>query len=144
MPVFLEQISEPSPEDLRDLIKIYQDYPQIPTDTDEHKIEHWINSRLSQQHVIFAGRFNGRLLTAIWGKPDKQLLQLEDLCVRTVTRRRGVARQLLTLLIKQANREQLTLLIKLPSASIELHSLLSELGFSCSDHNQLWTLKAKP
>jgi ribosomal protein S18 acetylase RimI-like enzyme len=147
MPIILEQISHPGAEDRNDLIKIYQDYPKTLDSNQHSSLGEWIDQRLADGQTLFAGRFNGRLLAAIWGSSDQQQLQLEYLCVRKLTRRRGVARQLLTLLIKQARQQQLKLTIKQPLVSIELSSLLKELDFRCitqDEQSKCWIFSVKP
>ena len=147
MPIILEQISHPGTEDRNDLIKIYQDYPKTLDASQHSSLGEWIDTRLTNGQTLFAGRFNGRLLAAIWGRSDNQQLQLEYLCVRKLTRRRGVARQLLTLLIKQAHQQHLKLTIKQPLESIELSSLLKELNFRCmtqDEQSKSWIFAAKP
>jgi ribosomal protein S18 acetylase RimI-like enzyme len=147
MPIILEQISHPDAEDRNDLIKIYQDYPKTLGDSRQNSLGEWIDQRLADGQTLFAGRFNGRLLAAIWGSSDQQQLQLEYLCVRKLTRRRGVARQLLTLLIKRAKQQQLKLTVRQPLVSIELSSLLKELDFQCTskdEQSRFWIFAAQP
>jgi ribosomal protein S18 acetylase RimI-like enzyme len=142
MPIILEEITQPSPEDHNDLVKIYQDYPKTLGKDLHSDLDNWIENRLNSGQIIFGGRFNGRLLAAIWSTKEPLELKLELLCVRKLTRRRGVARQLLTLLKKRAKKDQLNLTIRQPATSIELSSLLQELNFDCEKQDQesnYWT-----
>lgn len=141
MPVILEQITKPSPDDLKDLIAIYQDYPYKTCPEGENSTAQWIESKLSQQQHLLTGRFNGRLITAIWATITPQGMQLHDLCVRGLTRRRGVARQFLTLIAKQAQEEQQSVLIDAaPTLSPALPKLLSELGFTEEQSTNSWSI----
>ena len=140
MPVILEIISDPSPSDLSDLVKLYQDYPKTLASDD---LGEWIKAKLSGGQPLFAGRFNGRLLCAIWGTPSYHCWQLDYLCVRAATRRRGVARQLLTLLARHAQQEKQALKIENQTLTTELKALLSDIGFSCNATDGLmWTIEA--
>lgn len=132
MPVILEKISNPNAADLNDLIKIFQDYPADAPDPPTGNLEHWIKTKLQQQ-LLFAGRFNGRLLGAVWCSPQNQGWQLQQLCVRAITRRRGVARQLTTLLANHADKQQRQLLVEPSTLPEELSSLLSEHGLRAVD-----------
>ncbi len=166
MPVILENISNPSPDDLDDLIKLFQDYPatlanahidtQVDTQVDtpvdtpvNGPLSDWINDKLASGQQLFAGRFNGRLIAAVWGIPAFYSWQLEHLCVRAITRRRGIARQLLTLLAQHADIEKLDLKVVNSIVPPELKPLLTDLGFSCDAsacqaQELIWTKAARP
>src|SRR5690606_15378969 len=98
MPVLLELINQPDPADLADLEKIYADYPVGPAAS----IADWLFDQRQAGKSLVAGRFNGHLLAALWLRREDGGAAIEHLCVRAITRRRGTARQLLTLLLKQA------------------------------------------
>lgn len=70
-------------QDEIDLAKIW---PHLPTD--------W-PSWLSDTRMIFAARFNDRLLGAVKVLVSDKGAELIDLCIREVTRRRGVGLYLL-------------------------------------------------
>lgn len=134
MPVQLEMIEQASPDDLQDLAKIYKHYQQNP--------ESWLQQQLNSDHRLFAGRFNSRLLGALWvSEPNSGHWLLQHLCVRDITRRRGVARQLMQLLAKHAQTQQATLVVEASSLTAELASLLTELGFK--NQQQQWLLAPK-
>ena len=124
MPVELHRIAKPADNELKDLIAIYDDGDNMPED-----LSTWIERRLKHGHSLFAGYFNGKLLAAIWAVHTVNTWTLEDLCVREFTRRRGVASQLLTLLVKQADADRID--IQMPAGQVPdyLHRLLRELGF---------------
>lgn len=134
MPVQLEMIEQASPDDLQDLAKIYKHYQQNP--------ESWLQQQLNSDQRLFAGRFNSRLLGALWvSEPSPGHWLLQHLCVRDITRRRGVARQLMQLLAKHAQTQQVTLVVEASSLTAELASLLTELGFK--NQQQQWLLAPK-
>jgi ribosomal protein S18 acetylase RimI-like enzyme len=141
MPVILEHLTDLSADDRSDLIKLYQDYPSPPTHpshvekSPDKDPQHWISNNLSNGLLLFAGRFNGRLLCAVWAKPSPSGWQLLHLCVRSVTRRRGVARQLLTLLSQYADARHIALSINASDAPEKLTPLLAELGFTVSKNS---------
>ena len=138
MPVQLEIIEQASAEDLQDLIKIYQEH----LNEDEQKTENWLQQQFNSSQRLFAGRFNSRLLGAVWAREqDSQHWQLTQLCVRAITRRRGVARQLMQLLANHAQKQQLTLTVDAQSLPEELCPLLAELGFV--HQHQQWLLAPK-
>lgn len=93
MPVLVEAVSAPSAQDLADLAKIYADAPDwllAPHASGQALIE----TALAESRLI-AARFNDRLLGAALLARDETAWRLSHLCVRKVTRRRGVARRLI-------------------------------------------------
>lgn len=94
MPVYVESVTQPSAQDRLDLSKIYQDAPDwllAPYADAASLIEHGI-----QSGQLIAGRFNDRLLgAALLQRPTDRAWQLSHLCVRRITRRRGVAQRLI-------------------------------------------------
>ncbi len=92
MPVFVEAVATPSAQDRTDLAKIYADAPDwllAPYADAASLIEHGLASG-----TLIAGRFNDRLLGAALLVRGETVWQLSHLCVRKVTRRRGVAQRL--------------------------------------------------
>jgi GNAT superfamily N-acetyltransferase len=132
MPVLLELINQPDPADLADLEKIYADYPMGPVAS----IADWLFDQRQAGKSLVAGRFNGRLLAALWLRREGEGAAIEHLCVRAITRRRGTARQLLTLLLKQAGQFQLNHLRV--AGGDELAGLWQELGFTRADEGWRW------
>lgn len=94
MPVRLEAITKPSPQDAIDLDKIYQDFPGEVTSESLQK-------QSDDTHVLFAGRFNDRLLGAMQVVFDGNQADIRYLCVREITRKRHVARDMLRLLLSE-------------------------------------------
>ncbi|MBL4826238.1 MAG: acetyl-CoA sensor PanZ family protein [Spongiibacteraceae bacterium] len=128
MPVILEKMTKPSAQDSLDLIKIYQNDTERTID----ECPEWINKQMAIGKHLFAGRFNGRLVACIWVTPSPKWWQLESLCVRDITRRRGVARQLLTLLTREALAKGVSLAIQNSPGCEIIQPLFQELGFTLS------------
>lgn len=95
MPVTLELIEKPSAQDTIDLEKIYNDYPLELRWND-------LQTLLAEQpqRRLYAGLFNARLLGAASVYLQDNTLIIEHLCVRTITRQRSVARDLLRLILE--------------------------------------------
>ncbi|MBB3102584.1 acetyl-CoA sensor PanZ family protein [Azomonas macrocytogenes] len=93
MPVLVETITKPCAQDRNDLLQIFADAPAWLL-APHANAEALIEASMSQGSLI-AGRFNGRLLGAALLQRGEQAWQLSHLCVRKITRRRGVAKRLL-------------------------------------------------
>ena len=93
MPVVVQRLTQPSDQDRQDLLKIYADAPQwlLAPFADAGEL---VERGLAEGR-LFTGRFNDRLLGAAWVERDGETWRLSRLCVRQVTRYRGVARRLL-------------------------------------------------
>ena len=101
MPVYVESVTQPSPQDLTDLAKIYSDAPEwllMPYASADALIA----AALADGSLI-AGRFNDRLLGAALLQRGDEAWRLSHLCVRKVTRKRGVGRRLLEETQRQAS-----------------------------------------
>lgn len=130
MPVILELIHQPDATDLADLEKIYADYPMPPVAT----FADWLFDLRDGGKTLVAGRFNGRLLAALW--LDQNSGRIDHLCVRASTRRRGTARQLIQLLQQKARQFQLPgLTAKGPE---QLSPLWENLGFKRGTAEWTW------
>jgi ribosomal protein S18 acetylase RimI-like enzyme len=130
MPVILELIHQPDAADLADLEKIYSDYPLPPVAS----IGDWLFDQREAGKTLIGGRFNGRLLSALW--LDQRDGRIEHLCVRAATRRRGTARQLVQLL--QQKSAQLQLPGLLARDTEQLRALWEELGFTRTGADWTW------
>ena len=99
MPIFIEQIADPIAADFNDLVKIYTDYPlHGHKGASSDDVSLWLREQLGAATItLYAARFNGRLLGALWIQKNKADAHwaLEHLCVRGLTRRRGVADMLI-------------------------------------------------
>ncbi|MCQ4311546.1 aspartate 1-decarboxylase autocleavage activator PanM [Pseudomonas stutzeri] len=93
MPVFVETLTEPSQQDRIDLAKIFADAPiwLLAPYADAAAL---IEAALTDGSLI-AGRFNDRLLGAALLQRGEQHWRLSHLCVRKITRRRGVGKRIL-------------------------------------------------
>jgi hypothetical protein len=129
MPVSLEIINRPDASDLADLEKIYADYPLPPVTS----FSHWLDAQREAGAMLIAGRFNGRLLGALWLGSDGRI---EHLCVRALTRRRGTARQLLQLLQSHASQLQVGRLYVADAE--QLAALWQQLGFVPEGSGWVW------
>lgn len=126
MPVFLEHVQLPGSQDRTDIAKIYAEAPDwlLPPYSSAADL---LQYNLEQGNLI-AARFNQRLLgAAILHKGDTEW-QVSHLCVREVTRMRGVARRLLSELQREAAANGAGLVMRLPAGQPELEKLASHLG----------------
>ncbi|AJJ10014.1 hypothetical protein CH64_2819 [Yersinia rohdei] len=90
MKLTIERLTTLTHQDLIDLAKIWpEEQPSV--------WQTWINAG----KPLFAARFNERLLGAVKVEVDGQQAELQDLCVREVTRRRGVGLYLLEETLRQ-------------------------------------------
>ena len=93
MPIVVETVNPPSAQDRLDLAKIYADAPDwllAPYPSAQALIDAG-----SDGGRLIGGRFNDRLLGAALLTPGADCWRLSHLCVRSITRQRGVARRLL-------------------------------------------------
>ncbi|MBU3059223.1 acetyl-CoA sensor PanZ family protein [Pseudomonas indica] len=125
MPVIVEAVSAPSEQDRTDLAKIYADAPAwlIAPHAD---VDSLINTCLGDGTFI-AGRFNDRLLGA--GRLQKYADRwvLSHLCVRRVTRGRGVGRRLLDEARRMAFEAGKPLHLAAPDGHLESQALAARL-----------------
>ncbi len=127
MPIELEAVTAPSAQDLIDLEKIYADRPLWMTLPELAGGPAQANARL------FAARFNGRLLAAVTACPEADGWRLTQLCVRAVTRKRGVGSWLLELVAREAGRQGLLCLLDPGPDAQQAEQLLRKLPA------ELWT-----
>lgn len=130
MPIILEPISHLSSQDSKALVAVYQDDPIA--DAQVAGMENPLQQRLETGLELYAGRFNGQLVAALWLEPIGSIHKLRDLCVHPATRRRGVARQTLTLMANYAKRHTMHLYIEEQSLPPQLSHLPEQCGFSQS------------
>lgn len=132
MPVFAEIVENPAEQDRKDLCKIYG----TPAD----QFPPWLEEAIDGDSIVIAGRFNGRLLGALCLKPiGEGHYRLEKLQVRDITRRRGVARQLLKMALRDLPMEVRRIDVELGEHP-ELENLFSETGFEAEGERRFsWT-----
>lgn len=102
MPVFIEYPQQLSQQDQADLQLIYADLPvaMLSPFADAGQL-----LATGQASGLVVARFNSRLLGAALLQRQDAQWQLSHLCVRALTRRRGVARRLLDELSRQAGEQ---------------------------------------
>ncbi len=134
MPVFAEIVHNPPEQDLKDLRLIYE--------TGDGPLPDWLQSALDGDGLLISGRFNSRLLGAFYLSPAGDgAYQLQRLQVRELTRRRGVARQLLQLALRKLPPEVQSIEADLGEHP-ELAALFTEVGFEASGQHYRWSAPA--
>jgi ribosomal protein S18 acetylase RimI-like enzyme len=126
MPIIVEPLNEATYQDQQDLQKIYRDAP------------HWLlapfNGELAliegclKDGSLIAGRFNDRLLGAARLTRQQGLWHLSQICVRKITRRRGVAERLVNEAQKMASQAGATLHLLAPAWHLEAQALAAKLN----------------
>ncbi|MFT0213380.1 acetyl-CoA sensor PanZ family protein [Pseudomonas sp. F1_0610] len=118
MPVYVETATAPSTQDAADLVKIYADAPEWLFAPYVDAAD--LLTQAQRQKTLVVGRFNSRLLGAgILSKTD-DAWYLSHLCVRELTRKRGVARRILEEAQRLANENQVKLILVIPNHHKEL------------------------
>lgn len=125
MPVYVETVTQPSPQDRSDLAKIYADAPAWLL-TPHASAEALIESALADGSLI-AGRFNDRLLGAAVLQRGDSAWRLSHLCVRKLTRQRGVGRRLLEETQRLAAQAGKPLRLAAPAGHLEASALAARL-----------------
>ncbi|QCT98089.1 PanM family protein [Stutzerimonas degradans] len=125
MPVYVETVTQPSPQDRSDLAKIYADAPAWLL-TPHASAEALIESALADGSLI-AGRFNDRLLGAAVLQRGDSVWRLLHLCVRKLTRQRGVGRRLLEETQRLAAQAGKPLRLAAPAGHLEASALAARL-----------------
>ncbi|AWY42296.1 GNAT family N-acetyltransferase [Pseudomonas putida] len=126
MPVIVELLNHATDQDQQDLQKIYRDAPQwlfAPFTGDVQLIE----TNLLEGSLI-AGRFNDRLLGAARLQRQADVWHLSQLCVRKITRRRGVAERLVRAAQTMAAQAGATLHLLAPTGHLEAQALAAKLN----------------
>ncbi|GFM72938.1 hypothetical protein PSCICL_39300 [Pseudomonas cichorii] len=125
MPVLVGIINSPTYQDQEDLQKIYRDAPQwlFSPFTDAAQL---IETTLSDG-TLLAGRFNDRLLGAARLEQTGDVWRLSHLCVRALTRRRGVAERLVAHAQKSARHAGCELRLQTTAELPEVLALAAKL-----------------
>ncbi len=100
MPVLIETLTQPGPQDRADLARIYAEAPAALL-APWSRADDLLEAGLAGQ-TLLAARFNGRLLGAALLLQQPEGWRLAHLCVRALTRRRGVGRRLAECAARQA------------------------------------------
>ena len=125
MPIAVQALNDASYQDQQDLQKIYRDAPQwlfAPYSGDAQLIENSLDDS-----SLIAGRFNDRLLGAARLTRQDRVWYLSHLCVRKVTRRRGVAERLVNQAQKMASQAGAQLRLRAPAGHLEIQALAIKL-----------------
>ena len=125
MPIIVEQLNQATYQDQQDLQKIYRDAPDwlfAPFTGDVELIEDCL-----RDGSLIAGRFNDRLLGAARLQRHHDVWHLSHLCVRKITRRRGVAERLVSEAQKMASQSGATLRLLAPAGHLETQALAAKL-----------------
>ena len=125
MPIVVELLNQATYQDQQDLQKIYRDAPDwlfAPFTGDMQLIEDCL-----QEGSLIAGRFNDRLLGAARLQQHQDVWHLSHLCVRKITRRRGVAERLVNEAQKMASQSGATLRLLAPAGHLEAQALAAKL-----------------
>lgn len=128
MPVIVQHLTQPSDQDRQDLLKIYSDAPDwllLPFANAEALVEQGL-----REGRLLAGRFNDRLLGAAWVERDAGNWRLSRLCVRRVTRGRGVARRLLEEAQRLAILQGAALRLSAPAGQPDAAAFAEHLGLT--------------
>jgi len=136
LPVHLEWIESPSEQDWIDLNKLYKDAPvHWVVGNGEHPAQDYLAHKQQQGFKIAAGRFNDRLIVTAALKVNSEKVNayfIEDLCVRALTRERGVAKQLMVRLCQWSDEQKSSLWVEDEGAKLRV---LMEFGF-VHDHGK--------
>ncbi|NUU34707.1 aspartate 1-decarboxylase autocleavage activator PanM [Pseudomonas sp. C2B4] len=128
MPIVVESLNEATHQDQQDLQKIYRDAPQwlfAPFAGDALLVETCL-----REGSLIAARFNDRLLGAARLQRHPDVWHLSHLCVRKVTRRRGVAERLVREAQAKAAQSGATLRLLAPAGHLEAQALAAKLNVS--------------
>ncbi len=109
MPVYVENLSNATAQDRRDLELIYADAPEWLLTPYPHASA-LIDDALASQ-CLLVGRFNGRLLGAARLERLADRWRMTHLCVRELTRGRGVAQRLLDEAQRMAGEAKVSLVL---------------------------------
>ncbi|WP_454833697.1 acetyl-CoA sensor PanZ family protein [Pseudomonas lini] len=131
MPIVVELLNQATYQDQQDLQKIYRDAPDwlfAPFTGDMQLIEDCL-----KDGSLIAGRFNDRLLGAARLQQHQDVWHLSHLCVRKITRRRGVAERLVNEAQKMASQSGATLRLLAPAGHLEAQALAAKLKVSLDE-----------
>lgn len=133
MPIVSNIVQNPSPQDRIDIHKVFTDYPEPVSPTD---VDAWLDNG-----ELYAASFNDRLLGACRLVSHADRWQVDFLCVRKVTRRRGVAYKLILDLQQLAQQSNRTLFCHVPETlDAAARQLVQKMGLTARDNHQyVWS-----
>lgn len=132
MPVIVEAPAQLCAQDRQDLLRLYAEAPTelLAPYADGAAL---IDAALAAG-CLLTGRFNERLLGAAWLQRDTDAWRLSRLCVRKVTRGRGVARRLLEESQRMAVLRGCPLRLQAPPGFTAAQSLATHLDLALESH----------
>lgn len=144
MPVLLTVVNDKTDQArVEQLEKIYTDaqperLAQLPNvDSAKSFVEYILHS---PDHSFYCGLFNERLIAALVVSKSDDYWQVSHLCVRSVTRRRGVGSRLLTLVIQAARNENKAIRIATSALMTQDHIILQRMGYTLNETGDSYLL----
>lgn len=131
MPIVVEHLNEATCQDRQDLRKIYRDAPSWLLDPLDDAVL-WVENCLESGELIGA-RFNARLLGAARLQRHQRVWHLSHMCVRNITRRRGVAERLVSEARRMAEEKGAELRLLAPAGHLEAHALAAKLNVALDE-----------
>lgn len=125
MPIVVEHVSEATRQDQQDLQKIFQDAPSwlLEPFSDAAQLIH----TCLEEGSLIAARFNDRLLGAARLQRHQDAWHLSQMCIRTITRRRGVAERLVSEAQRLALQDGAQLRLRAPAGHLIAQALAAKL-----------------
>lgn len=146
MPVLLTVVTDsPDNAQLEQLEKIYADaQPERRaliegTASSKDFVAHIL---ADPQQAFYCGLFNDRLIAAVAVAKTDTYWQVSHLCVRTVTRRRGVGSRLLLLVLNAAKADNKTVRIPAEALLTPDHIILQRMGYQLNEAGDFYHLEA--
>ncbi|MEH6352152.1 aspartate 1-decarboxylase autocleavage activator PanM [Pseudomonas sp. 3JA] len=125
MPIVVELITDASCQDQQDLQKIYRDAPAWLFEPFSDATQ--LIKQCLEEGSLIAARFNDRLLGAARLQRHQNAWRLSHLCVRNVTRRRGVAERLVSEARRMAAPRGAELHLLAPAGHLQAQALAAKL-----------------
>src|SRR5207253_10528664 len=123
--IIVESLNEATYQDQQDLQKIYRDAPDWLLAPFQDYLQ-LIESNL-RDGTLIVGRFNDRLLGAARLQRQQDVWHLSQLCVRKITRRRGVAERLVSEAQRMVEQTGAKLRLLAPAGHLEAQALAAKL-----------------
>ncbi|MBJ2347714.1 MULTISPECIES: aspartate 1-decarboxylase autocleavage activator PanM [Pseudomonas] len=125
MPIVVEHLEQATQQDQQDLQKIYRDAPAWLFEPFSDATQ--LIARCLEEGSLIAARFNDRLLGAARLQRHQNAWRLSHLCVRNITRRRGVAERLVSEARRMALQDNAELRLQAPAGHLEAQALAAKL-----------------
>ena len=125
MPIVVELITDANCQDQQDLQKIYRDAPAWLFEPFGDATQ--LIAQCLEEGSLVAARFNDRLLGAARLQRHQNAWRLSHLCVRSITRRRGVAERLVSEARRMAALNSAELHLLAPAGYMQAQALAAKL-----------------